>query len=43
MTDHLIYELKGLGVVNWSKLNKEAAAVLKELDIDINVKRWYRT
>lgn len=38
MTDHLIYELKGLGVVNWSKLNKEAAAVLKELDIDINVK-----
>lgn len=32
------YELKGLGVVNWSKLNKEAAAVLKELDIDINVK-----
>lgn len=38
MTDHLIYELKGLGVVNWFKLNKEAAAVLKELDIDINVK-----
>ncbi len=38
MTDHLIYELKGLGAVNWSKLNKEAAAVLKELDIDINVK-----
>ena len=38
MTDHLIYELKGLGVVNWSRMNKEAAAVLKELDIDINVK-----
>ena len=38
MTEHLIYELKGLGVVNWSKVNQEAKRVLDELGMDINVK-----
>ncbi len=38
MTDYLVYELKGLGTVKWSQINNKAAMVLKELDIDINVK-----
>ncbi len=38
MTDYLVYELKGLGIVNWNKLNREAKRVLDELGMDINVK-----
>ena len=38
MTEHLIYKLKGLGVVNWKKVNQEAKKILDELGMDINVK-----
>lgn len=38
MTDYLVYELRGLGIVNWGKLNREAKRVLDELGMDINVK-----
>ncbi len=38
MTEHLVYELKGPGIVNWRKIRQEAKKVLEELGMDINVK-----
>ncbi|MDO5423836.1 MAG: sugar ABC transporter ATP-binding protein [Eubacteriales bacterium] len=38
MTDYLVYGLKGLGIVNWKKINREARKVLEELGIDLDVK-----
>ena len=37
MLDHMIYEWKGAGVINWKKLNQEAKRVLYDLGIDIDV------
>ena len=37
MIDHIIYDLKGIGVMDWASMRRQAAAVLKELRIDIDV------
>ena len=39
MTEHLIYGLKGLGVISWGNVNREAKKVLDELGMDIDVKK----
>lgn len=38
MIDHMIYDLKGIGWINYKKLRQEAARVLEELEISLNVK-----
>lgn len=38
MIDRIIYDLKGIGWINYKKLNREAAEVLEELDISLDVK-----
>lgn len=36
MIDYLVYQLKGIGIVNWSMMRKQAKAILEELEIDID-------
>ena len=38
MIDHIIYDLKGIGWINYKKLYQEAARVLEELEISLDVK-----
>lgn len=37
MIDHMIYELSGIGVMNWKKINQEAGKVLEDLGISMKV------
>lgn len=37
MIDHIIYDLKGIGRVDWRNINKKAKQILDELGININV------
>lgn len=37
MIDYLVYDLKGVGVVNWKSMQDKARQVMKELEIDIDV------
>ncbi|MCR4949689.1 MAG: sugar ABC transporter ATP-binding protein [Solobacterium sp.] len=37
MIDYLIYDLKGVGVIDWSTMRERAAQVMKDLGIDIDV------
>lgn len=38
MTEHLVYDLKGPGIISWRKIYQEARKVLDELGMNINVK-----
>ena len=37
MTEHLVYDLKGLGIIHWKKIREEAKKILDELGMDIHV------
>lgn len=37
MIDHLIYDVKGAGIIHWKKIHEAAEKILKELEISIKV------